>query len=679
MAVYDGFFDFDAQVLEETGAYDREYNAGDFTGYFGALVGSGVCVYQNPDSMKASLQKGAAVVAPGYLFIEGFWLKNDGLYTIDLPQTGSYAILARLDMARRMIVLGYQEQSAPWPAGSLVLACIDRDSAAVTDTRADASLCGVIDGVGSLAAKVAYAVDYIDNQVEERLAQAEADIAAQGQRLDQKIGEVAAQVEKLAPPPVGTVKFTASQSIEPGWLRCDGSFISETQYPELVQALGKLTPGAEGFWEAYGGTVGSGVTNGVVYGGAHWIFSLTNGALYKYDPAAKKVSAIPVTGTESLNGSTANGIWLSITGGSLFLTQIQWASKTVVTLEAAGFTGEETSLAMTELPLREKIIRYLADLSSNKPDLPEEYCIPEICMTQHDWGEAGGMQDTFFLCLGHHYYTIRVSIEDRPINNIYYIMWKKGSFESAAILSYSPNDKGGSDSIPGYIGMAKNNFRFSHKNANELVAFQTTRENAGVSYSFFQLTSYPNHLFDATQSIQRLVKVYDDDMVATTCVAGNNRYLYRCFVRDKSLVVRAGTYNPMTLFSPEDPQPALSLPSRAQVFPDSVVYCASQDLWFVFLGTGVAFSSTPEQAGSWGYLDTQETLGVISRFGSAEVDEDRGLLFLSGQDTQNHGRLGVLDLAPLFQYANDGAWLPSLASDGVPAYIKAKEVEGGVV
>ena len=40
MAVYDGFFDFDAQVLEATGKYDREYSSKDFTGYYGAFIGS---------------------------------------------------------------------------------------------------------------------------------------------------------------------------------------------------------------------------------------------------------------------------------------------------------------------------------------------------------------------------------------------------------------------------------------------------------------------------------------------------------------------------------------------------------------------------------------------------------------------------------------------------------------
>ena len=115
MAVFDGFFDFDAQVLEATGKYDREYSAGDFTGYYGNFIGSGVCVYKDPDSMKVRLEGSTAWIAPGYLFIEGYWLANvPGSdedpetfrgYSITLPSTGEYAIVAHLDLARSLIEL----------------------------------------------------------------------------------------------------------------------------------------------------------------------------------------------------------------------------------------------------------------------------------------------------------------------------------------------------------------------------------------------------------------------------------------------------------------------------------------------------------------------------------------------------------------------------------------------
>lgn len=91
MALYDGFFD--AVWDEQTETYDRTYDSGDFTAYFGAFVGSGVCVYQNPDSMKVSFRQGKAVVAPGYLFIQGYWLKNDAEY--GLPLGGRWGLRNR--------------------------------------------------------------------------------------------------------------------------------------------------------------------------------------------------------------------------------------------------------------------------------------------------------------------------------------------------------------------------------------------------------------------------------------------------------------------------------------------------------------------------------------------------------------------------------------------------------
>ncbi len=43
--------------------------------------------------------------------------------------------------------------------------------------------------------------------------------------------------------PVGSVILSASQDVGPEWLRCDGSYINESQYPELTAALGKHSPG----------------------------------------------------------------------------------------------------------------------------------------------------------------------------------------------------------------------------------------------------------------------------------------------------------------------------------------------------------------------------------------------------------------------------------------------------
>lgn len=669
MALYDGFFD--AELNTETGKYDREYSAPDFTGYFGTITGSGVCVYENPDSMRVRREAGSAVVEPGYLFLRGYWLKNDGEYSVALPSAGAFRILARLDLSRRMIEIVSQPVAEEVPEDSLVLSVIDVDAGTVTDTREDPELCGVIDAVGDLAQKIEAVLQYIDTEIEQKLREAQEQILAQDARLDAKIVEVAAQVEKITPPPVGTVKFTASQEVGPEWLRCDGSFVNEEDYPELVAALGKLTPGQLEFHEALQGQAGSGLTNCVVWQGGCWVFSLQDNTLYHYKIEQQTVSSIPVSGTDSLTSSITNGVWLSITGGSLFLTQIQGAAKTVVALMCAGFTGAESSLSMTELDVKGAIDSYIAGLSSSstKPTLPGEFFYPEVCEGDYDWGSAaGGVQKSFLLCLGYRFLSSTTSGRNYYYNNVYYAVWKAGGSPSLTVSKYDFNGNAASAEF------LKNGYRFSHKNSGELISLNF--ESVTTSSQRILLKSEPAGLYTATAGVSEGSGTpFQDDVLSTTCTAGNGRYLYRCFVQDKTLVVRAGKYNPMTMFTSEDAQPALKLPNRAQTFPDSVCYCASQDMWFVFVGTGIAFTATPEQAGTWGYLDTQETLGVISRFGSLDVDETNGILFLSGQDTQNKGRLGVLHLPPLFNYANDGAFLPTIASDGVPAYIKAKEVE----
>ena len=94
----------------------------------------------------------------------------------------------------------------------------------------------------------------------------------------------------------------------------------------------------------------------------------------------------------------------------------------------------------------------------------------------------------------------------------------------------------------------------------------------------------------------------------------------------------------------------------------------------IFVGTGIIFSRTLE-TNSFGYLDTTSVLGTITQFGYLDYSQDEGTLYLLGQDTTNTVRVAKIVLNTLYDYANDGAWLPMIASDGVPAYIKAKEAE----
>lgn len=120
----------------------------------------------------------------------------------------------------------------------------------------------------------------------------------------------------------------------------------------------------------------------------------------------------------------------------------------------------------------------------------------------------------------------------------------------------------------------------------------------------------------------------------------------------------------------------LTPPSAARTFPDAAAYLWGKDIYMIFVGTGIIFSRTLE-ANSFGYLDTTSVLGTITQFGYLDYSQDEGTLYLLGQDTTNTVKVAKIVLNTLYDYANDGAWLPMIASDGVPAYIKAKGSEGG--
>ena len=118
----------------------------------------------------------------------------------------------------------------------------------------------------------------------------------------------------------------------------------------------------------------------------------------------------------------------------------------------------------------------------------------------------------------------------------------------------------------------------------------------------------------------------------------------------------------------------LKLPSATRVFVDAGAYLWGKDIYFFFVGTGILFSRTLQE-GDWGYLDTTSVLGTITQFGYLDYSEDEGTLYILGQDSSNRVKAAKIVLNTLYDYANDGAWLPVIASDGVPAYIKAYQPE----
>lgn len=676
MAVYDGFFD--AVLDEESGAYDRAYDSGSFTEYFGQMVGSGVCVYQNPDSMKVRFRDGAAVVAPGYLFIHGYWLKNDGDYSVPLPDAGLYAITACLDLGRRRIEIAAQSKADPevYP-DSLVLAYVTVNYAgegAVEDTRNNTNICGMIDAMGSLSDKVADAIYYIDHEIEGKLAQAEGEIKAQAVLLDNKIAEVSAMVDKLAPPPIGSIKFSASQKVGAEWLLCDGSFINETQYPELVAALGKLTPSGDKFRLISDGEIAPGLSNGAIYGGRMWVYSYTAKTLYGVDlDGVRPVKTVALTSEDARFSSfvaptVAKPLVLSVVphknkaGAKLFLSQIILDGGNVNTLldyawmkhfllYSTEFTGDEASLSM-KVPFPS--LKKEADKSHSSYEYYHNFhsstCIPQVVSHM-----VNGVE-TYYCIAGEH----RSTYGGFSSGGADAIVWTDDTTvaEHSLSIGYNINDRAPS---------VKQRVSFSEKHKGEAV-YVRIDERSGEFYNYY-VTSKPSGMFDYSGKSFSVKTLSGRQSYGPLNLAGESRAL-------TSFDLTLFPWVSLSAESFEVVNPKLPLPTAARLFVDAGAYLWGKNMYFVFVGTGIIFSRNLD-SGSFGYLDTTSVLGVITQFGYLDYSEDEGTLYLLGQDAANRVKVAKIVLNTLYDYANDGAWLPLIASDGVPAYIKAKEPAEG--
>lgn len=661
MALYDGFFD--AARNEDTGDYDRTYDSGDFTQYFGQMIGSGVCVHNAPDSFKVRVEDGAAVISPGYLFIQGYWLKNDEDYPVELSGDETLAITARLNLGKKIIELDARSVEQAYP-DSLVLALVDPAAATAEDTRYNTSLCGVIEAAGELSSKVQYAINYIDSEIDEKLAQIERDINAQAATLDKKIAEVQAVADSIVPPPVGTIKFSASRDVGPEWLRCDGSFVNEADYPELVEALGKLTPSGDKFKLISDGEIGPQISNGVVYGGKIWVYSYSAKKLYGVDlDGTETVKQILVTSEDErfknfIQPTSAKPLALSIlpnetgTKARLFLSQIiQDGSmgglddpmKFCLVFQTE-FTGLEDSLSMAAA------LSKLNQQSMNF-NVNSQKCIPYVTSIMNRGVE------TFYCCISGivniDTQGVVIRWEDEGVPFVTYIY---GGYHSSAIIPDKWN----------FIFCQR--LSFNRKNKGESVFIGVANRDS-TSKEFLVISS-PRSLFyrDGVYISNNSIINVGLTVPGPANIVGKDKLLFEYSKTDAPSI----SISELTLL--ESFPIGIYLPSAARTFVDAAAYLWGKDIFMIFVGTGIIFSRTLEE-GSFGYLDTTGILGAITQFGYLDYSQDENTLYLLGQDTENKVKVAKMELNTLYDYANDGAWLPMLASDGVPAYIKAKEAE----
>lgn len=662
MALYDGFFD--AVKNEETGEYDRAYSSGDFTGYYANVIGSGVCIHDNPDSFLVRLEDGDVIVSPGYLFIQGYWLKNDADYTVELPTAGTYAIVAHLNRGQRLIEIEARSVAQAYP-DALVLAIVSPTSA--EDTRHNTDICGTIDTAGELSGKVEWALNYIDNEIESKLAEVKQTILAQERRLDAKIAQVQAVAASIVPPPIGSIKFSASEDVGDEWLRCDGSFINEADYPDLVAALGKLIPSGDKFQLLSSGEIGPQITNGAVYGGRMWVYSYSTKKLYGVDLAGTAtVKEITLSSEESrfndfITPTTAKPLCLSIvphtsgSGAKLFLTQIiqdggtvsestdkQWLEYFLIF--QSEFTGEENSLSMT-VPFT-NIITYGNTSSTTVTNcgFSSARAIPYVALNMD-----GGIAK----------YVVYIGCAKFQTSNKtgYYcsLIWAETDETANLKFLYA-----GSNDDNTYFQRAA----YSNKNRGELVIYN-------VVNGLYKIKSSPNSIFYVDRGTFLPDYTIPNELRSNygpLNIVGNS--LITAFDKNKI------PFLPIEEGEAKNVNPGLSLPSAARIFVDGGAYLWGKDIYMIFVGTGIIFSRTLAE-GDFGYLDTTDVLGTITQFGYLDYSVDEGTLYLLGQDTTNTVKVAKIVLNTLYDYANDGAWLPMIASDGVPAYIKATGDSGG--
>lgn len=159
MAERSGFFN----ALYANGEYDRKYNANDYTDNLAVIISNGV-LRSEADDLRVTGNGMNVTVAAGRAWIEGHHYHNDAPLSFAVPAAPAGGtrwdrIVLRLDVsiAARSIKLQYVQGVAgnspakPAPVRNsnvydLVLADIfvatNATSVAVTDTRADAALCG---------------------------------------------------------------------------------------------------------------------------------------------------------------------------------------------------------------------------------------------------------------------------------------------------------------------------------------------------------------------------------------------------------------------------------------------------------------------------------------------------------------------------------------------------------
>lgn len=653
MALYDGFFDGTPVGTHEDGTtkYDREYSASDFYEYFSRFIGSGVCVHNNPDSMKIFLSGNQAVIMPGYLFINGEWLANKAGpdetdyqgYAVNVSTTEKTAVLAHLSIGKAMIEILTQPTTQAYPSDSLVLGIVDVANNTVEDTRYNSEICGVIDAASSLTTKIDFAINYIDTEIDAKLAAAEAQINAKSDELEGKIAEVRGIVNSISPPPIGAIKISAATSPGDGWLQCDGRFINESTYPELVALLGKMSVENLDLTEVATGRIPADITNAVLYDGYLWVFSYSTKKLYGISTSnpTDTVKTVPVTGIDALSAPSTRTIYLSIANGSVFLTQ-KTGSEHIRIFMAASFSASAVmsnysteSLDVLNAPYTTRYTGY------SIPYVTYENSYYRMAYCTRSYYSAGDKNRV--MCLKFKDFT-DVGYEETDIEHTRY--------------NYN------SPTTVGIHGLATM-LAFSAKNSDECVISKTARINVSGTDS---IVSVAKGTYSMSSMVTQEINNNKGFIAYAIPIVSGSQVFFGLGIMNEGVTVasfRAST-NSASVTVP------INLPGTAKTFYDSAVYVSNQNLWLMFVGTGIIVAKDLDKPESFGYVDTRQILGTIAQSGNIQYDAASKMLYIIGQDDTGTVKVAKLNLTNAFRYSDNGTWLPTLSFGNIPTYIKAK-------
>lgn len=668
MALSDGFFN--SELVN--GEYDRLYNADHHMEYYGYFIGSGVCIANNSDSFKVTYDTTTrvATVAPGYLFINGYWLKNTADYDIQLPSTGIYAIVAKLDYTSRNITLAYAAEAQTYP-NSLALAIIDVSSGSCTDNRSNVDTCGVIDSAGNSSSKAQSAKDYIDNEVDDRLDEVEAGMNAAVAALNAKEEEVQELLDILGYPAIGEVKFTKA-TLSNKWLACNGQYISASAYPELVELLGSSSIGSS-ITSKYKASETRYISNGVLYDGYVYFINWVTKTLEGIELSGNGTRSIDIssmldfTVTSTFMDPTASRpICLSISNGNIFIAQN--ISSNAFVIAAALFSGTAISTVLRNSDM------YLSGLDTGSKSKAVPYIKTSSASSQ--WWLC---RNADVLSTTDYSYTTTYQVCTKSISELKDIVDAHSASQTARYYSSIVANKyynNHTDSWP-YSSCTK--CAFNPKNSDEMViatsvygVYESGTGGVGVIKYATQykttISSVTNGLYESTPTDASGDSADSYALLSDTTVlpvaSADYVIVSICISTTQSMVIVADILHSVTY----NVDITSVIPSGCKVFMESV--CYGKNMFWIMLSTGILTTTDPTDASTYSYVSFTDSIGTISNFGYLNYDSTNDQLVLLGVDNNNTTKLCFIDTSGVVA-SDTGAYLPSLSRGGVQGYIKA--------